>query len=308
MLTVNQIQKLLIVGLMADAMGVPVEFKQRGTYRVTEMIGHGTYDQPAGTWSDDSALTLCLAENLTQQGTPTTLMTKMVAYLLEGDYTPAGQLFDIGNATRRSLISFLKGVPATQCGDPSEFANGNGALMRLAPLAVALISENKDQRRLQQIKWYTQLTHAHERSLIGSWLYLELLRQLFKGVTFEKACQHVWQVAQQQEFTPTELKLYQPMFQPNFKATSVDRIPSTGYVVDSLGAALWLVQRAGNLRALILQAVNLGDDTDTIAQLAATLWLARYPDTPLPKDWLTQLQQTPQAVRIIKQFAETFGN
>lgn len=308
MVTVNQIQKLLIVGLIADAMGVPVEFKQRGTYQVTGMMGYGTYNQPAGTWSDDSSLTLCLAENLVQQGTPTTLMNKMAAYMVNGDYTPAGQLFDIGNATRRSLMNFLKGVPAGKCGDPSEFANGNGALMRLAPLAVALISENNESCRLQKIKSYTQLTHAHERALIGSWLYVELLRQLLQSVPFEKACRNIWQLAQQQEFTITELMLYQPMFETSFKAISVDQIQSTSYVVDSLGAALWLVQQVDNLRALILQAVNLGEDTDTIAQLAATLWLARYPDTPLPKDWLAQVQQTPQAVRIIKQFAECFGN
>ena len=54
-----------IMGLVVgDALGVPVEFKARDTFHVDDMIGYGTYNQPPGTWSDDSSLTLATMESV----------------------------------------------------------------------------------------------------------------------------------------------------------------------------------------------------------------------------------------------------
>ncbi len=75
-ITENQIQHFFINAMVADAFGVPVEFRVRDTYHVDGMTGHGTYDQPVGSWSDDSSLTLVLAENLTHHGSPTTMMQR----------------------------------------------------------------------------------------------------------------------------------------------------------------------------------------------------------------------------------------
>lgn len=55
--------------IVGDALGVPVEFMSRDALiscPVTDMRAYGTHDQPAGTWSDDSSMTLCLMESLTR--------------------------------------------------------------------------------------------------------------------------------------------------------------------------------------------------------------------------------------------------
>ena len=58
-----------IIGLVVgDALGVPVEFRRRDTYKVSDMIGYGTYEQPPGTWSDDSSLTLATLESIARLG------------------------------------------------------------------------------------------------------------------------------------------------------------------------------------------------------------------------------------------------
>lgn len=49
---------------IGDALGVPYEFKERHTYNCTDMIGHGTWNQEAGTWSDDTSLTLATAKSI----------------------------------------------------------------------------------------------------------------------------------------------------------------------------------------------------------------------------------------------------
>lgn len=60
--------KAAILGMaIGDALGVPVEFKSRSFLKanpITDMIGYGTYNQPPGTWSDDSSLTFCLMQSL----------------------------------------------------------------------------------------------------------------------------------------------------------------------------------------------------------------------------------------------------
>lgn len=53
--------------VVGDAMGVPIEFETRETlkeYPLTEMVGYGSYDEPAGTWSDDTSMTLATIDSI----------------------------------------------------------------------------------------------------------------------------------------------------------------------------------------------------------------------------------------------------
>ena len=57
-----------LIGLaIGDALGVPIEFLNRNFLElmpVTEMLSVGTHHQPAGTWSDDTSMTICLMQSL----------------------------------------------------------------------------------------------------------------------------------------------------------------------------------------------------------------------------------------------------
>ena len=130
----KRLYSTIIGGIIGDALGVPVEFKARNL-NITGMTGYGTYNQPPGTWSDDTSLTLCLMENLIEEKDETELMKKFAAYR-EGYWTPYGSMFDIGRATDDAIERFKRGVPIEQCGGATEFDNGNGALMRISPLAL----------------------------------------------------------------------------------------------------------------------------------------------------------------------------
>lgn len=58
-----------IYGLaVGDALGVPYEFRPRGTFKCTDMIGYGTHGQPAGTWSDDTSMTLATCDSIRELG------------------------------------------------------------------------------------------------------------------------------------------------------------------------------------------------------------------------------------------------
>jgi len=210
-----------IFGLaVADAVGVPVEFMSRESLRhnpVTDMRGYGTYNQPPGTWSDDTSLTLCLLDSLANKGFDARweldenfaepdyadIMQRFLSWLDKGKYTPHGKVFDVGIATRKALHRYRNGTEPLKCGGTSEQDNGNGSLMRILPLAFYLYTLIKNMSRYAPggrgaslIFCYTRnissLTHAHTRSQIACGIYVAIayfiMDNLFKDTSTVSIC------------------------------------------------------------------------------------------------------------------------
>ena len=94
-----------IYGLaVGDALGVPYEFRPRGTFECADMIGYGTHGQPAGTWSDDTSMTLATCDSIRELGHIETadMRDKFVGWIARGEYTIDG-IFDYGGTTARAL-------------------------------------------------------------------------------------------------------------------------------------------------------------------------------------------------------------
>ncbi|UZM98267.1 ADP-ribosylglycohydrolase family protein [Lysinibacillus sp. MHQ-1] len=278
-------------GIVGDLMGVPVEFKKRGTFRVEDVIGYGTYNQPPGTWSDDTSLTLCLVENMIEKGDTGSLMDKFVLYMEQGYLTPFGEMFDIGITTAEAVSSYKKGVVPEQCGKTGEFDNGNGTLMRIAPLVFVLMNEGDFNKRKALVQEYTMITHGHPRSIVGSIIYIELLLSLYRNNSLELALNEVYNLLLNnlQRELHTELNAYSRIFDENFLRISEDEIYSSGYIVHSLEAAIWSVGHAATFKEAILKAVNLGEDTDTIAAITGALAGMCYQMEGIPADWLNAI-------------------
>jgi ADP-ribosylglycohydrolase len=181
-----------ILGLcIADALGVPAEFQSREALRekpVTDMCGFGTHGQPAGTWSDDSAMTLCLADSLAEKGgfEPEDVMRRFALWLGQGEYTANGVVFDVGVTCASAIRRFNAGVPALECGGKGERDNGNGALMRILPMALLLHARygrdifGRDEA-IDTIHAAASLTHAHPRNLIACGVYTAIAAELAGG-------------------------------------------------------------------------------------------------------------------------------
>src|SRR5690606_32979316 len=112
---------------IGDALGVPVEFRSRGDLRrepVTGMQGGGTHNQPAGTWSDDTSMALCLLEGLTQGKDWNGIASLFRAWMNDGHWTPHGTVFDVGNVTRDALLRSADCGDARTAGGTDERSNG----------------------------------------------------------------------------------------------------------------------------------------------------------------------------------------
>ncbi|UOE62027.1 ADP-ribosylglycohydrolase family protein [Priestia filamentosa] len=293
-------------GIIGDMLGVPVEFKKRGTFHIDDVTGYGTYNQPPGTWSDDTSMTLCLVENLTENGSPLGLMKKFVQYEENGYLTPHGKMFDIGIATVKAIRRFKEGTPLAQCGGTSEYDNGNGAIMRIAPLAFTLDDDFDFDKHVKIIKQYTEITHAHPRAIVGSFIYIELLVRMSLNDSLEKAIQNIQllfnHIFNEDHPYQKEFQHYERIFKDNFFNTPEEEILSGGYVVHTLEAAIWCLGTTSSFKEAVLKAVNLGDDSDTVGAITGALAGMYYKMEGIPKDWLEKIVRKDKVDKLVKDF------
>ncbi len=278
-----------IMGLVVgDALGVPVEFKARDTFHVDDMIGYGTYNQPPGTWSDDSSLTLATLDSMVKLGKiePDDIMRKFFHWLNDGMFTPYGKVFDVGGGTKRAIARYANGKEAVKCGGKTRMDNGNGALMRILP--VAMLSDYLEKTR--ELLSVAHLTHAHFISDFACMVFTAIVENLMNGIPKEEAVFTVVQRVQHNIENISILTDYSRL--PNIQQLNRDEIRSTGYVVDTLEAALWCVYHTCSYRDCVLTAVNLGGDTDTIASVAGGLAGIIYGcggESGIPDEWIAQI-------------------
>lgn len=179
----NFVKDALLGVAVGDALGVPAEFVSRGIRvdnPVTGMRAHGSHDQPAGTWSDDTSLTLCLAEMLCRPYNLKTLAGYFINWKELGYYSARGHVFDIGIATSGAIHDLGRGVEPMLAGGADEYSNGNGSLMRILPL-LFFIKDMPIGQRFLYTHEVSSLTHRHIRSVIACFIYLEYARLLLKG-------------------------------------------------------------------------------------------------------------------------------
>ena len=277
--------------VVGDALGVPVEFRQRGQLEadpVTDLREFGTYNQPRGTWSDDSSLMLCCLHSLLSPELDLVDMgRRFVDYLDQAYMTPAGVVFDIGFTTRTALERLRAGITPDEAGPSGEDDNGNGALMRILPVALRYV-QTSDDELLNTAHRVARLTHGHPRSQLACGYYCVLARLLLRGVALAEAYRRTNAIARAYYGTSPlapELTHYERVLGGGLGELPRDAIQSSGYVVHTLEAALWSLLTTTSYSAAVLRAVNLGSDTDTTACVAGGLAGLVYGLGGIPEPW-----------------------
>lgn len=310
----KQIQDGMLGLAVGDALGVPVEFRSRERLKqnpVTGMRAYGTHNQPAGTWSDDTTMALCTLESLAKGVDYNDIMNRFCRWVDEGYMTAHGKLFDIGRTTLHALHLYSTGTPALQCGGTDVRDNGNGSLMRILPAVFYLRREYgaacmEKPEAFALIHNLSRLTHGHEISQIACGLYCDMANELMNGKTIAEAIGHASLIknswyGMQEEFSPW-LSKFDFVNAGILAALPEKAIRSSGYVVDTLQAALWCLITTDSYSQCVLKAVNLGDDTDTVGAVAGGLAGILYGTESIPKDWLDVLAKKEEIVRLCENF------
>lgn len=260
-----------IMGLaVGDALGVPNEFCIREKLMqnpVTEMIGYKSHNVPKGTWSDDTSMTLATIDSIIEKHEIDTddMATKFLEWIKNAKYTSTNECFDIGRTTLQALAKFeCKTDKAENCGSKNEMENGNGSLMRILPIAYYCYYCEYDEEKIYDVvKRVSSITHAHEVSILGCYIYVMYAIQLLKGNNKNKAYNFIKKL-KYENFSNQSLEKYKRVLKNNISKYDLSEIESTGYVVSTLEATFWLLLNTKSYNEAIIGAVNLGNDTDTV--------------------------------------------
>ena len=293
--------------VVGDALGCPVQFESReevASHPVAGMRGYGTFNLPEGSWTDDSSLTLALLESIRRKKAvdPDDIMENFMKWLYEGEFTPYGKSYDIGNSTMQAIDRYRKDRKAATCGGSEEWNNGNGSLMRILPACLYCIERESegtftDTEAIGTIHAVGSLTHAHIRSNIACGLYFFMARRILTGNgsltdRLQSGLTEGFAFYESYPADTEELHFYDRLRDlAAFSALYADKIKSSGYVVDTLEAAVWSLITTDCFEDALLTAVNLGEDTDTVGAVAGGLGGLYYGYAAIPGEWLSAIRR-----------------
>jgi ADP-ribosyl-[dinitrogen reductase] hydrolase len=272
-----------LLGLAAgDAVGTSVEFSPRGTFRpLSDMVGGGPFHLKAGQWTDDTSMALCLATSLVEcRGFEARdQMERYWDWYRNGAYSSTGGCFDIGSTVRLALQRY-KTTDEPFSGSIDPYSAGNGSIMRLAPVVMAYYPH-------QQSIWHyaaesSHTTHAAPECLDACRLLGDILYQALSGAGKAETLLNT---------SPERLasEKIQSIARGDYREKTDANIRGTGYVVESLEAALWCFWVTDSFEEAILKAANLGDDADTTAAICGQVAGAFYGESGIPNRWLEKL-------------------
>ena len=303
----NQYLAAIIGHAVGDAMGFPTEFSKREELLknpVLEMIDSPDVGQPAGSWSDDTAMEIATIDSFIHKKCfdYKDIMDRWVKWICESEYTPTGVTFDIGRTCLKAIKRYCNGSAPLQCGSTSPRENGNGSLMRILPVALYAYSRNLDDISTRKLtNEVSSLTHAHEVSRLGCYIYVQFVICLLKGYEKEDAYRYV-QDLDYSSYDANSINLYTRILDRQIEELILDDIKSSGYIVDTLECVLWIFMNAKNYKEAIIASTNIGGDTDTIGAIVGSLAGIYYGIDSIPSKWLDKLQRKEYLVELISKF------
>ena len=287
-------QRGTLLGLaVGDALGAAIEFRAPGTFEpVTGYRGNGPHGLAPGEWTDDTSMALAMADSIgTVDWDLDDQARRYVRWWREGAYSVNDRCFDIGNTTIAALKRFELGQDARHSGDPSERASGNGSIMRLAPVPIRYADLFPDHlEKLSTRAAESSLTTHASPQCLSACRYMTLIAcGLIHGIDRDEVLSPDWPPL-------AELKRIQPLHPEvqqisggSFRVKERPEIRGSGYVVESLEAALWAFSSADDFEQAVLRAVNLGDDSDTTGAVCGQLAGACWGESGIPTEWLDGL-------------------
>jgi ADP-ribosyl-[dinitrogen reductase] hydrolase len=284
-----------LLGLaVGDAAGTTVEFKERGSFPpLTDMIGGGPFRLLPGQWTDDTSLALCLATSLIEcNGFDARDQMKRYCRWEETGYlSSTGKCFDIGLTTASSLARFREsGEPYSGSTHPRQA--GNGSIMRLAPIPMFYYQDITLAEHYAAES--SKTTHGSPECLDACRLLARMICHAFAGKTKQEIL-----MCDSESFAGEEKIV--AIAKGAYQQKSIDQINSSGYVVESVEAALWCFFQTENFRDAVLMAANLGDDADTTAAVCGQIAGAYYGAQQIPSDWLDKLTMRDEITKLSEQ-------
>lgn len=303
----NNLNKNILLGTaIGDALGLPVQFLEREVVAknpITTMEGLDQFNIPAGTWSDNTSLSFCLAESLCNGYDLNDIINKFTKWMYEDYWTPANETFDINYINYFAIVNLRNNGSPHVAGIDNKRGNRDGSLMRILPL-VPYILNMEEEGRFRIIGEVSSLTHRHPRSILACISLCEFAIQYMNLQSVEEAYQvmqqTILQLLKKEMFIEEDIpfKRLVGLSCEEFKAIELKDIHSTEYVIDTLEASLWCIFNTTSYKDAVLKAVNLGDDANTVGAITGGLAGIIYGYDTIPSEWLEVLAKKDDIIEL----------
>ena len=296
---------------VGDAIGVPVEFMKREEVRklnMNDMMGNGTHRVPAGSWSDDTSMIIATMDAIINSKGDLNyelIMENYLKWLNESKFTSTDFTFGVGGIIYDSLCRYIQGASALEAGGKAFMDNGNGSLMRILPFALyCIINKYNNEETYEIISKGSQLTHANDISKMSCYIYTEFLREIIISKDKQKAFNYILNLPYEGKFSNEAILAHSRILNKSFLNIKDYEIKESGYVVDTLESVLYSILNTNNYKEAVLEAVNLGYDTDTVAGITGSIAVLIYGIDDIPKTWLDKLKKT----KYLEEIADNYSN
>ena len=291
-----------------DAVGTTLQFRSPGTFEpVDDMLGGGPFDLNPCEWTDDTSMALCLAASLVEGSKfdPVDQLERYCRWQKDGYMSSNGTCFDIGNTVRRALEGYrVNGRPDSGPKDPH--SAGNGSIMRLAP--VPMFFGTDAAMAVDHCGKSSMTTHGAVACVDACRYFGGLLWGALNGVSKDALLEPLYSpVPDLQETFPLCPEIAE-VARGSFRQKHPPDIRGTGYVVESLEAALWAFLTTENFRDGCLAAVNLGDDADTTGAIYGQLAGAYYEASSIPAPWVERLARKSLLMEMAEKLMRAAGD
>lgn len=279
-----------LLGLaVGDALGTTLEFMRPGSFPpISDMLGGGPFNLEPGEWTDDTSMALCLAESIIESGgfDPHDQMRRYLRWYREGHLSVTGHCFDIGSTTRDALTRFERsGDPYSGSTDPR--SAGNGSIMRLAPIPIVFVNDPAEAIRLAGES--SRTTHGAAICMDACRYLAGLIVGALSGRSKTELLAPLYSPLADGWRDAPLVSEVAPLAAGSFLAKQPPQVRGSGYVVESLEAALWAFATTASFADGALAAVNLGDDADTTGAVYGQVAGAYYGVDGIPGSWLERL-------------------
>jgi len=295
--------------IVGDAFGVPYEGYQRQTLKkenIGEMVGYKSYNEPAGSWSDDTSMTLATMDSVISHNgyDYEDIMKNFCLWYSNGEYTATGKLFDVGKITRTAILSYRSEESLKKCGQGTIQDNGNGSLSRMLPVAVySYYKSLTDEETYDIVKNLSSLTHSHKVAILGCFIYVKFMQYIFSGKSIREAYEHTVKYRHYVEFAGIRATSYfSRLLSGKIDKLKVDDITTSGFILDTLESVFWVALNSRNYEESIINAVKLGRDADTTAALVGSITGFVYGG--IPDRWLEKVKKKDYIKEMIDKYAE----
>ncbi|UJR18191.1 hypothetical protein I4U23_005092 [Adineta vaga] len=292
--------------LLCDSLGTAVECQSTGSFDpVKTLRGGGKFRLKSGQFTDDGSMALCLAIALLDHENDTSMIHSSVKQMhlyrrwYENGYLSSnGECFDIGITVRTALYKFISDsdrsqnekLPSTTAyyGNTSDKASGNGSLMRLAP--IPLLYHQDPITAMIEAMNSSKTTHGSLLCLDSCRIYTALILGALQGFSKDDLLNN------EKLFVPNGLPndywITNPLeptvlevIKGSYKHRQPPEIKASGFVIETMEAALWAFYHTDSFEEGALKAVNLGDDADTVGAVYGMLAGAFYGIHSIPIEW-----------------------